>query len=229
MQDQEKLFIEVLTTLNDAGVLQDLIIIGGWCPILYRYHFHDPPEIPALRTADIDFLIPNPPRIHKKVDVSSLLTQLDFDLLTDYISGYTKYSHPDLDIEFVTPELGKGRSAPYEIPQLNVNAQGLRYLNLLQHNVIEISYHNIIVKVPEPTAFVLHKFIVRQERVDTEKRDKDIKIAQEIGEFLVRDMEQRQILGKVFDGLPPKWQQKLKKILIGSDATTLVTILLPQL
>lgn len=135
MHDQEKLFIEVLTTLNNAGVLQDLIIIGGWCPLLYRHHFHYPPEIPALRTADIDFLVPNPPRIHKEVDVSALLMQLGFDLLTDYISGHTKYSHPNLDIEFVTPELGKGQNTPYEIPLLHVNAQGLRYLNLLQHDV----------------------------------------------------------------------------------------------
>jgi hypothetical protein len=71
---------------------------------LYKQHFHNPPEIPVVRKADIDFLIPNPPRIRKEVDVSALLRQLGFELLTDYLSGYTKYDHPQLEIEFVTPE-----------------------------------------------------------------------------------------------------------------------------
>lgn len=92
---------------------------------------------------------------------------------------------------------------------------------------IEISYHNIIAKVPEPAAFVLHKFIVSQERVNAEKRDKDIKVAGEIGEFLVRDTEQRQILQRIFDELPPKWQRTLKKVLIAFDARTLRAMLFP--
>jgi len=50
--------------------------------------------------------------------------------------------HPELELEFLTPELGRGKNKPYELPKLHINAQGLRYLNLLQSNVLKIKYKN---------------------------------------------------------------------------------------
>ena len=49
------------------------------------------------------------------------------------LTGYTKYVHPELELEFLIAELGRGKgNKPYEIPKLHINAQGLRFLNLLQ-------------------------------------------------------------------------------------------------
>lgn len=105
---------------------------------------------------DIDFLIPNPASIKQEINIPEILTTLDFVPLHNYITGLTKYVHPELELEFLTPDLGKGRgSAPYNIPTLHINAQGLRYLNLLQAHIIEVEYLNIFIKVPEPTAYVL--------------------------------------------------------------------------
>ncbi len=227
MENQETLFIEVLTAFEQSGILHNFILIGGWCPVLYREYFHNPPEIPRLRTADIDFLIPNPPKICKEVNVPGLLQQLGFDLLTDYVSGYTKYSHPTLDVEFLIPELGRGRDAPYPIKQLHINAQGLRYLPMLQHHIITVSYHNMSVNVPEPATYVLHKFIVSQERKDADKREKDIRIAGDIGEFLIHHAEQRQRLHDIFNELPIKWQKTLIKVLKMSDNLLLLDLLAP--
>ncbi len=35
MEDQERLFIDVLTAFQQAGILHNFILIGGWCPVLY--------------------------------------------------------------------------------------------------------------------------------------------------------------------------------------------------
>ncbi len=172
-------------------------------------------------------MIPNPPKIRQEINVSGLLQQLGFELLTDYVSGYTKYSHPTLDVEFLIPELGRGRDAPYPIKQLHINAQGLRYLTMLQHHIITVSYHNMPVNVPEPAAYVLHKFIVSQERKDADKREKDLRIAGDIGEFLIHRTDQRKRFYDTFNELPSKWQKTLLNVLNMSGNLFLLDLLAP--
>jgi len=76
-----------------------------FCKILFlleagdKNYFSNAPEIPLLRTLDIDFLIPNPPRIHKEVNIPEILEDLDFIPLQNYMTGYTKYVHPELELE----------------------------------------------------------------------------------------------------------------------------------
>src|SRR6056297_973793 len=131
--ENSNFFIKTLQTLQKAGALKELILIGSWCHHLYRFYFNNAPEIPIVRTLDIDFLIPNPTRIKQEISIPEILTSLDFVPLHNYITGLTKYVHPELELEFLTPDLGKGKgSAPYNIPTLHINAQGIRYLNLLQ-------------------------------------------------------------------------------------------------
>ena len=124
MENPERLFVEVLTALDHAGILQEFILIGGWCPVLYAHHFHHPPEIPRLRTADIDLLIPNPPKMRAEVNVSGLLQQLGFDPVDRLYQWTYQILSSNLDVEFLIPELGRGQNEPYRIQQFHINAQG---------------------------------------------------------------------------------------------------------
>lgn len=163
-----------------------------------------------MRTLDIDFLIPNPPRIQKEINIPEILETLDFVASHDYLTGLTKFVHPELELEFLIAELGRGKgNEPYKIPQLNINAQGLRFLNLLQSYVIEIKYENINVKVPEPAAYVLHKFIIQERRSNEEKQKKDLLSAREIGEFLLKNKTQGKKIKDIFSYLPVKWQKTI--------------------
>jgi hypothetical protein len=47
----------VLKELQAKGVLGGLVIIGSWCQYYYRVLFDNAPEIPLLRTLDIDFSV----------------------------------------------------------------------------------------------------------------------------------------------------------------------------
>jgi len=143
------------------------ILIGGWCPLVYKEYFGNPVEISMQRTADLDFLVPNPLRIHKDVDVSVIFDELGFDRKVSLLEGYEKYVHPDLEVEFLTPERGRGKSKPYTIDKLHVNAQGLRYLDLIQNHTIKTSYKGVSINVPEPSVYVLTQVHSKRQAKET--------------------------------------------------------------
>ncbi len=62
------LFFKTLNSLYGVSVLENIILIGSWC-----HYFSNAAEIPLLRTMDIDFLIPNPPKIQKEVNIPEIL------------------------------------------------------------------------------------------------------------------------------------------------------------
>ena len=96
MDASEKLFIKVLHELDKAGVLQKIVLIGGWALAVYKKYFDDDPEIPILRTTDVDFLVGITSRITVNIDVPSILSELGFEVKWAAQGGYCKYIHPDL-------------------------------------------------------------------------------------------------------------------------------------
>jgi hypothetical protein len=214
---EHNLFLNILTRLNKEDILRDIILIGGWCPLVYKEYFGNPVEISMQRTADLDFLIPNPPRIHKDVDISLILEELGFDRKVSLLGGYEKYVHPDLEVEFLTPEKGKGREKPYAIDKLHINAQGLRYLDLIQSHTMKTYCNGISINVPEPTAYVLHKFIISNKRKKSFKKEKDIETARQLGEYLLEKMNQRKKMREVYLGMPDKWKRDLIRIVKGTS------------
>lgn len=217
MEKENDLFMAILISLSKAAVLRDIMLIGGWCPLVYKEYFGNPPEISVQRTADLDILVPNPPRIQKEVDVSLILKDLGFDRKVSFMNGYEKYVHPDLEVEFLTPERGRGREIPYAIHKLHINAQGLRYLDLIQSHILKTYFRGVSLNVPEPTAYVLHKFIISGRRKESFKKEKDIETALQIGEYLLADEDQRNKMRKIYLGLPDKWKKDLLKIVKGAS------------
>ena len=217
MEKEHDLFFAILASLDKEEVLQDIILIGGWCPLVYKEYFGNPMEISMQRTADLDFMIPNPPQIHKDVDVSLILEELGFDKKLSLLDGYEKYVHPDLEVEFLTPEKGRGRDKPYTIDKLHINAQGLRYLDLIQSYIMKTVYNGISINVPEPTAYVLHKFIVSGRRKKSFKREKDIETARQLGEYLLEQEKQRKKMHEIYVDMADKWKRDLMRIVKGAS------------
>lgn len=56
----------------------------------------------------------------------------------------------------------------------------------------------MLIKVPEPAAYVLHKFIVFELRNQKTKQERDLYSAKAITEFLMSNDEQNQKLFTVF-------------------------------
>ncbi|MCP4109127.1 MAG: hypothetical protein GY749_26955 [Desulfobacteraceae bacterium] len=190
MEEKYELFHTVLRELQEAGVLENLMLAGSWCQYYYRILFDMAPEVPLVRTSDIDFVVPG--RISgKKVDVTQLLSRIGFDTDFDYHTGLVKYVHPDLEIQFLIPMTGRGKNTPYEIRELNINAEGLRYLSLLR----DFSFH------------------MSQKRKNKAKAEKDLMSAKSIGELCLEYEVRRNRLKIIYDTLPKKWRRTVMNVL----------------
>jgi hypothetical protein len=209
VEEKYELLSAVLKELQAKGVLDGLVIVGSWCQYYYRVLFDNAPEIPLLRTLDIDFLVPNPSRFRTNVDVSELLNQLGFDSDFDYSTGLVKYVHPDLEIQFLTPALGRAKDTPYEIKKLNINAESLTYMKMLQDYKFSMTHKGVSVWLPEPEAYTLHKIIISSKRKDPAKKEKDLMAAKSIGELCLNYENRRERLKTIYVHLPKKWQRTI--------------------
>ena len=202
------LCLEVLNRLNEAGVLKDLIVIGSWSIYFYKYYFKSKDYSTFIRTKDIDFLVPIPPKFQKEVNIFELVKDLGFLEKYRGSKGYIKLEHPDLSIEFLVPERGRGEDKPYSIPQLSINAQPLRFLDFLIENTISVNVERLHIKLPHPAAYALHKFIIFKRRSKKDKHDRDIEGALRVFNELIRHKKHSEIR-YIFKRMHKKWQQKI--------------------
>ena len=211
-KNQYDLCIEILRRLDKTGILKNIVLIGSWCMPFYKEYFKKQKYIPSIKTRDIDFLIPRPSKLKIKVDIPELLRDLGFIIGFRGSKGYIKLEHPELVIEFLVPERGKGLDSPYPLPQLGINAQALRFLDFLTQNTISIKIEGVTVSLPHPANFALHKLIIFQRRKNPEKIIKDKEAAIKIIKALI-DKKEENFIQYVFNSIPQKWKKKIIKVL----------------
>ncbi|MEW6075795.1 MAG: GSU2403 family nucleotidyltransferase fold protein [Candidatus Omnitrophota bacterium] len=214
-KNQYELCVKVLKRLEKVGVLKDVILIGSWCIPFYKEYFAGIKYISAIKTRDVDFLIPNPHGIKVNVNIPELLKDLGFIIGYRGAKGYIKLEHPDLVVEFLSPEKGRGTDKPVPLPKLGVNAVALRFLSLLTDNVIKAKVEDFEVLLPHPANFALHKLIIFQRRFKEDKAIKDRNAAVEILRALINKGDTT-LLRHVFNSMLPKWQ---KKVIAGLEET----------
>lgn len=209
---QSDLCLEILRRFHKEGILNDLILIGSWCIYFYKDYFDNVPYIDqaAIRTRDIDFLIDKPAKIKHAVNIPELLKDLGFVTILKGREGYVKLDHPDLMLEFLVPEKGKGTDEPVPLKKLGMYAVALRFLSMLTENVIKIKVEDFNISMPHPANFALHKLIIFQRRFKEEKAIKDRNAAIDILKALINKGEEANIK-HVFHSMIPKWQKKVMK------------------
>jgi len=207
---QSELCFEILRRFHKAGILDDFILIGSWCVYFYKEYFSNVPYIDqtTIRTRDVDFLIDKPARIKHAVNIPELLKDLGFVTIFKGREGYIKLDHPDLMLEFLVPEKGKGTDKPVPLTKLGMNAVALRFLSLLTDNTIKIEIEDFSISVPHPANFAIHKLIIFQRRAKEDKATKDRNTAIEILRALINKGEMATIK-RVFNSMLPKWQKKV--------------------
>jgi len=223
-KNQYELCLEVLRRLHRAGVLKDIMLIGIWCLPFYKEYFSSTTYSPSFRTRDIDFLVPNPGKIHVQTDIPALLKDLGFVVNYSGSKGYIKLEHPDLLIEFLSPEKGRGMDDPVKIPRLGVNAVALRYLNFLVENTIKVGVEGFTICLPHPVNFALHKLILFQRRINKEKAQKD----RETSGMLLRALIKKGdavLIKSIFDSIPLRWRKRIVKGLQNAEDKDILSVL----
>jgi hypothetical protein len=171
-KSQYDLCIEVLARLDNAGVLKDTVIVGSWCTLFYKEFFGRTGYMITLKTRDMDLLFPHPKSMAARTDVAELLKDLGFIIGFTGQQGFIRLEHPQLIVEFLVPETGRGSDKPYALPKLGINAQSLRFLEFLAQNTITSTAGSVTVTLPHPAHFALHKLLVMTRRRTPAKKQK---------------------------------------------------------
>lgn len=225
-KSQSELCLEILRRFHKTDVLDNFILIGSWCVYFYKDYFSDVPYLTkvTIKTRDVDFLINNPARIRQDVNIPELLKDLGFVTTFKGNKGYIKLDHPDLILEFLVPERGRGMDKPYPLPKLGINAVTLRFLNFLSSNTIKVKVEDFYLRLPHPANFALHKLIIFKRRLNQEKAIKDKYTALEVLKVLI-DKGETDIIKNVFNSAHQKWQKKIIKGLEETGEETLLEII----
>lgn len=223
-KSQYDLCLEVLRRLDKAGVLKDVVLVGSWCVLFYRKYFSGKKYITSLTTRDMDLLIPHPRNMKAKTDVAELLKDLGFIIGFTGSQGFIRLEHPQLIIEFLVPERGRGSAKPYNLPQLGLNAQTLRFLEFLSQNTIKIKAGSILITLPHPAHFGLHKLLVMTRRPKIERQAKDKEAAIRVLNALI-DSDQSDTIKCAFDTMPKRWQAIVRKQLTDITEKTILEVL----
>ena len=121
-------------------------------------------------------------------------------------------------IDFLTPNKGPETGEPQALPALGTDAQPLRFLAYLIHEPEPaVILHNtgVLVQVPSPPRYAVHKLIVsRRRREGAAKRDKDLQQAEALLEALAqkRPHELKSAWKEAYES-GPTWRQLLVEAL----------------
>jgi hypothetical protein len=109
-----------------------------------------------------------------------------------YRTQPTGYRVADTVVEILTPNQGPDRDEPLELPALGVHAKPLRFLDFLLAEAIPAAVpyrYGVLVNVPQPARYAVHKLIVATRRATTAaaKARKDIEQAMTLIRALAQD------------------------------------------
>jgi hypothetical protein len=212
--------LAILRKLTEKGLWDaGLEIIGSWCFLLYQRHL--PMKRYPMRTVDLDILVPWPYR-GKPFDLAAYLQRL----------GFSQNFHPDgsmfftgnrMKVEFLTRERRETARPQRYVKEIAVTPQELRFLDILfvEPRILKVD-RGIRAKVPDPSAFLLHKLIIATRSERRNKKEKDIRQAVYTANFVLAEKSETAKLVELWAGLPRKWKARIKRSL--SQAMNIVPL-----
>lgn len=210
------LCLSVLRRLGKEGVLNKIMLVGSWCILLYQDYFKGEAVLPAIRTRDLEFLIPARTHFGRKTDLHGLLGDMGF--VVDYKGeeGYIIFQHPALILEFLAPARGRETGKPCLIDELGINAQALRFMDFLAQDPIQMLFHGIKVTLPHPANFALQKLLIAKRRKEKGKAEKDR--AQSIAILTaLSETSGFEIVRALYRSIPKSWQRTIRQELAAMD------------
>lgn len=132
-------------------------------------------------------------------------------------TSFKKVDEPDFDLDFLTSR-GRTGDLPVEVPRLGLTLQPLKFMELSLEDPMRCTLiaksGPIVVNIPRPERYVLHKLIVAGERPlgNKTKANKDIIQAAALMDYLLDNSKLE--LGRMWldvVGRGPGWERRLKQ------------------
>ena len=158
---------------------------------------------------DADILIPRRFPRGIKIDVPRILEEIGFITHVDYPSGFHRFVHPELNLEFLTHAGAKSSLSVHDFKQLGLTVQELRYMNIPLQYSMRVVVEGLEINVPEPEAFALHKLIVTTLRNDDAKSSRDLEAAAGLLRFFEDRPKHVRRLCEIYTDFPKGWKQRV--------------------
>ncbi len=192
----------ILALLERTGVfLVGGVLIGSHAFAAYGNMLGVEWQSESMRTHDLDIAGDNHISIglsNKPANLKQALLDSDMGFLEvpglDRKSPSTSFriKGKQLSVDILTPMIGKPESIPVFISSLKTYAEPLRFLDYLLENIqhaVIIAKAGILINIPDPARFALHKLVTAMRRPATlqTKRRKDISQAEQLLTVLLED------------------------------------------
>jgi hypothetical protein len=175
----------VLDVLDEQGVFQAGVTLVGTNAFLAYQGLLGVRWTSAARTADIDIasdldiVLASPADLVGALDATGLPFHAVPSLAADAPSTSFKVRRKELRVDILVPLIGKPTSGAVRVPGLKVYGVPMRYLDYLIEKPTDVALpcrRGLLVPIPSPARFAVHKLIVSQKRPAFEhnKRTKDI-------------------------------------------------------
>ena len=119
---------------------------------------------------------------------------------------------PELIIDFLVAERGRGSGKPYAVQALGIQAQPLRFVGLLSDDTLVLNSNGMDLVLPHPINFALQKLIISNRRKTKEKQAKDRLQAAEVLREIIRGGEAAKARAK-YASLPVGWRKAVSQSL----------------
>lgn len=188
----------VLDVLDEQGLFASGVTLVGTNAFLAYQGVLGVRWLSAARTADIDIAAERNVALVPPVDLMEALdaTGLPFHAVPALDphapSTSFKVRRKELRVDVLVPLVGAPSTAPVPVPGLGAHAMPLRYLDYLIEGPVDAALacrRGILVRVPDPARFALHKLLVAMSRpiADQAKRSKDLSQAEQLIAVLGED------------------------------------------
>jgi hypothetical protein len=192
----------VLKALSDGGVfLLGAVLVGTHALLVLGNLLGAKWTGGSLRTQDIDIAAERTVSIAIPdlwTDIPGVLESLEMGFLPvpqldpRKPSTSFKVRGKGLRLDLLTPLRGRRPQGPVTIPRLNAAAQPVPFLDFLITRPVRgaiVDSGGILVNVPDPTRFALHKLIISGERATVmhTKREKDLRQASQVFSILIEE------------------------------------------
>ncbi|MBW1713777.1 MAG: hypothetical protein JRJ59_11575 [Deltaproteobacteria bacterium] len=172
----------MLQTLSRAGFFDRSLLIGSWVMPIYGKAYG---ASYVLRTLDLDFAVHLVGRARgRQADLAKMFSELG---LVDFFTaeGLQKFTLAGYEVEFFVHRRGGRADEAVLVREWNVTARPLPFIDLLTDFSEEVEVDGVVIRIPWPEAFLVHKLIIAPKRVDDSKK--------------LKDMEQCRVLKEIVD------------------------------
>ncbi len=153
-----------------------------------------------------------------KLDTTATIASLEMGFIPNQKNtSFKKADEPDFDLDFLTSR-GRTKDAPVTVPRLNLTLQPLRFMELslqdpMRSTLIARS-GPIVVNLPRPQRYALHKLLVYGERPQNQrtKARKDLAQAAALIDYLlVHDAAEIAAMWVDVSARGPGWRKRLNQ------------------